>query len=197
VNKIARMGIAVAACAFALPASAEIVDFSVGNNSFRLAVLGPLSRLLDVKGQYEVGGLMRPKRDDDLLVTHVGAMLTGDAGFGGQVNVAAGVGLRALYIGRDDEPGGAVAAGGQVEARYPGFDRLGLSAYGYGAPGVTSFGHVDSYYEIGVGLDYQILKDASVYGGWRNVHADFQEAGDLSADHSLHVGVRLNFGPKP
>jgi hypothetical protein len=184
---------ALAAAAVSGTASAEIVDFSVGDNSFRLALYGPLSRLInDVKGQYEVGALMRPKKTDDLLVAHVAAMITGDAGFKA-ANVAAGVGLRALYIGRDNEPGGALAAGGQIEARYPDFDRIGLSVYGYGAPDATSFGHVHKYWEIGVGLDYALLKDASVYVGWRDVKADLEDAGEVTADHSVHAGVRLHF----
>jgi hypothetical protein len=185
--------VGLCAAALAGPASAEIVDFSVGDNSFRLAMVGPLTRLInDVKGQYDVGALIRPKKTDDLLVVHAGAMITGDAGFKA-ANVAAGVGLRALYAGRDNEPGGALAAGGQIEARYPGFDRIGLSVYGYGAPDATSFGHLNKYWELGVGLDYALLKDASVYVGWRDVKLGLEDAGDVSADHSVHVGVRLHF----
>jgi hypothetical protein len=191
-NKLA-VGVGLAACAMALPASAEIVDFSVGDNSFRLALYGPLSRVIsDVKGQYDIGALMRPKRTDDLLITHIGAMITGDAGFA-QANVAAGAGLRALYIGRDNKRGGALALGGQVEARYPGYDRIGLSVYGYGAPNVTTIGDVDRYYEIGIGLDYQIIKEASVYVGWRDVKTDIHDVGNVTADHSAHIGLRLHF----
>ncbi len=174
-------------------AQAEIVDFSVGDNSFRLAVYGPLSRILsETKGQYDIGAIVRPERNDDLLVVHTGVLITGDAGMK-DANVAAGLGIRGVYIGRDDDSGGAAALGGQVEVRLPGYDRLGFSLYGYGAPSVTSFGQVDKYYEVGVGVDYQLLKDASIYVGYREVRIDIADLSDVKADDSFHIGLRLSF----
>ncbi len=188
-----RLSIGLLLCLSAGVARAEIVDFAVGDNSFRLAVYGPLSRLLsDTKGQYDVGAIVRPKRNDDLLVVHTGVMLTGDTGIR-NANVAAGLGVRAVYIGRDDDSGGAAALGGQVEVRLPGYERVGFSLYGYGAPDVTSFGQVDKYYEVGVGVDYQLLKDASVYVGYREVRIDIANLTDVKADDSVHVGLRLSF----
>lgn len=175
-------------------AQAEILDLSIGDNSYRAAIYGPISRLgTDKKGQYDVGAIVRPKREDDLLVAHVGALLTGDAG-ARDFELAAGLGIRGVYIGRDHDSGGAVALGGQAEARYPGFDRLGLSVYGYYGPEVLSMGEFDQYYEIGVGLDYQVLKDASIYIGYRNVNVELEDdRGDITADNGLHGGLRLDF----
>lgn len=175
-------------------AQAEIFDLSIGDNSYRAALYGPLSRLgTDKKGQYDVGAIVRPERNDDLLVGHVGALLTGDAG-ARDFELAAGLGLRGVYVGRDHDSGGAIAVGGQAEARYPGFDRIGLSVYGYYAPDVLGLGDVEQYYEIGVALDYQVLKDASVYIGYRNVNIELEPLdGDITADNGLHAGLRLNF----
>lgn len=185
------LGLALLACSGA--AQAEIVDFSVGDNSFRLAVYGPLSRLIDnTKGQYDVGVVLRPKTSDDLLVVHTGVLLTGDAGFK-DADVAAGLGLRAVYIGRDDDSGGAVALGGQIETRFPGYERIGFSLYGYFAPGASSFGQVEKYHELGVGVDYQLLRDASIYLGYREIKTDIAEYDGIKADDSVHVGVRLSF----
>jgi hypothetical protein len=172
---------------------AEIVDFGVGDNSFRLAVYGPLSRVFDdAKGQYDVGALVRPKREDDLLVVHTGVLLTGDAGMR-DANVAAGLGLRGVYIGRDHDNGGAVALGGQAEVRFPGYERIGFTVYGYYAPDVVSFGDVEKYHELGIAVDYQLLKDASIYVGYREVKTDIGDFKGVKADDSVHVGLRLNF----
>lgn len=175
-------------------AQAEILDLSIGDDSYRAAIYGPLARFgSDKKGQYDVGVIVRPKREDDLLVTHIGALLTGDAG-ARDFELAAGLGVRGVYIGRDHDSGGAVALGGQLEARYPGYDRLGLSVYGYYGPEVLSMGEFDQYYEIGVGLDYQVLKDASIYIGYRNVNVELEDnRGDITADNGLHAGLRLDF----
>lgn len=183
----------------AVPAQAEIVDVSVSQDGGRISLYGPLSRLIsDVKGQYEIGGVLNPRTEEDLLLIHTGAMLTGDAGMK-DVNLAAGVGLRGIYIGRDHDSGGSLAIGGQAELRFPSFDRLGFSIYGYGAPEVTSFGENEGYYEIGTGLDYQILKDASVYVGYRQIKAKIEDddndgnRNNVTADDAAHIGVRLNF----
>ncbi|MEQ1440755.1 YfaZ family outer membrane protein [Fontimonas sp. SYSU GA230001] len=184
---------ALALCAVAGGARAEIVDVSIGDNSFRGAFYGPLSRFAsDTNGQYDVGVIVRPKREDDLFVAHVGALVTGDAG-ARDFNLAAGLGLRGVYIGRDHDSGGALALGGQAEARYPGYERIGLSVYGYFAPEVICFGEFDRYYEIGTAVDYQVLKNASVYAGYRNVNVRLETGRDITADNGLHVGMRLSF----
>ncbi|SFF32031.1 YfaZ precursor [Fontimonas thermophila] len=183
----------VSALMLATAAHAEIIDVSVGDGSVRGALYGPLSRAFEgTKGQYDVGVIVRPERDDDLLVTHVGALVTGDAG-AQQFELAAGLGLRGVYVGRDHDSGGALALGGQAEARYPGYERFGLSVYGYYAPEVLSFGEFDQYYEIGTGLDYQVIRSASVYIGYRNVNLRLENGGDITADNGLHVGMRLSF----
>ncbi|MFA5938834.1 MAG: YfaZ family outer membrane protein [Sinimarinibacterium sp.] len=180
-------------CGMAGTAQAEIFDLSIGDNSFRGSFYGPLSRFAsDTNGQYDAGVIVRPKREDDLFVAHVGALVTGDAG-ARDFNLAAGLGVRGVYIGRDHDSGGALALGGQAEARYPGFERIGLSVYGYYAPEVTSFGEFDQYYEIGTGLDYQVLKNASVYVGYRNVKVELETGEEITADNGLHAGLRLSF----
>ncbi len=188
---LAVAGVCLAAAAGT--AQAEIFDLSLGDNSFRAALYGPLSRVIDgTKGQYDVGVIVRPKREDDLFVAHVGGLVTGDAG-ARQFNLAAGLGLRGVYIGRDHDSGGAVAVGGQAEARFPGYERIGFTVYGYFAPEVLSLGEFDQYYEFGTAVDYQVLKDASVYLGYRNVNVELENGGDITADNGLHAGLRLSF----
>ena len=183
----------VVLCASAGVAQAEIIDFSVGDNSFRAALYGPLGEIVDgSKSQYDVGVVMRPKRTDDLLVAHVGGLVTCDAGMK-EVNLAAGLGLRGVYVGRDHDSGGAVAMGGQAEARFPGYERIGFSVYGYFAPEQTSLGDVEEYYEVGVGVDYQLVKNASAYVGYREVKMDIANLTNVTADDSFHVGLRLGF----
>ncbi len=183
----------VLALAAVAPAHAEIFDLSLGDNSVRAAIYGPLSRAVDqTSGQYDVGVILKPERDDDLFVAHVGALVTGDAGMQ-QFNLAAGLGVRGVYIGRDHDSGGALAVGGQLEARFPGYDRIGWSIYGYYAPDMLSFGEFDSYHEVGTAIDYQLIKGASVYIGYRNVQVGLEAGPDITADNGLHGGLRLSF----
>lgn len=192
-NRLKELLGALLMCAASGAAHAEIFDLSVGDNSFRAALYGPLSRIAERSdGQYDIGVVMRPKREDDLLIAHVGALLTGDTGMR-NFELAAGLGVRGVYIGRDRDSGGAIAPGGQLEARFPGYERVGFSIYGYYGPEVLSFGEFDEYYELGLGVDYQVLKTASLYAGYRNINLKIEDGPKVTADNGLHLGLRLEF----
>jgi hypothetical protein len=188
---IAMLGVVLGTAV--MPAKAEILDVNVGQNSVRVALLGPLSRFVtDLRGQYDAGMLIRPKSEDDLFQAHLGVLVTGDAG-ASFVDVAAGLGIRTVYVGRDGDSGGAVALGGQFEARNPSFNRVGLSGYAYYAPRATSLGEVDEYFEYGGAIDYQVVRDAAIYVGYRNLKYDIGNVGDVTADVGFRAGLRLTF----
>jgi hypothetical protein len=188
---IAALGLVMGVAA--IPAQAEILDFNIGDNAFRLGLAGPLARLFDgVNGQYDVGVLLKPKTEDNLIQVHTGILLTGDAG-SKDVDLAAGLGARLIYTGRDHDSGGAFAPGGQLEARLPGFNRLGLTGYAYYAPEVICFGEVGEYFEYGVDLDYAVIKGGSVYVGYRKIEEELSSASDFEVENSAHIGFRLKF----
>ena len=132
-----KMKIVCAALAFGLfgvSAQAEIVDLNIGNKTFRGGLSGPLSRFMSgTTGQYDAGLIFNRQSRGNLYQGHVGLLMTGDMGVSA-VNVAAGVGGRLLYSKLGSSVGGALALGGQIEARPVSFDRLGVSASSYYAP---------------------------------------------------------------
>jgi len=179
--------------AVALPAAAETFDISVGEEAVRGGLSGPLSRVFDgASGEYDVGAVFRSESGGDAFVPHVGVLLTGDTG-ARDVAVVAGLGLRAVYVDGENEDGGAIALGGKVTARLPGLERLSLNLYGYGAPSVISFGDIDKYYELGFDVGYEVIKNASIYVGYREIRADIDPRGKIKADDGFHAGLRLNF----
>lgn len=187
----AVLGVVLAAAA--LPAQAEIVDFNVGKNAFRLGLAGPLSRLFNgVSGQYDLGVLLKPRTSDNLIQAHTGVLLTGDTGLKG-IDLAAGLGGRIIYTGRDHDSGGAFAPGVQLEARLPEFNRFGSTFYGYYAPSATSFGEVRKYQEYGLDLDYAVIKGGSVYAGWRSIKENLATTANFTVDRGAHIGFRLKF----
>jgi hypothetical protein len=178
-------------------AQAEIFDLSIGDNALRATVAGPLARLFDnANGQYDVGLLLKPETDEDLLQIHTGVLLTGDAG-ARDVDVAAGLGIRAVYTGIDSNSGGALALGGQLEGRLPSYNRIGLTGYAYYAPEVLTVGDVANYIEYGVALDYEVIRGGAIYVGYRNIEQDFDLRegfqAEIDVDSSAHVGFRLKF----
>lgn len=98
-----------------------------------------------------------------------------------------------LLNGQGGTDGGGLALGGMVEARLPAFNRIGAIAYGYGAPKASTFGDFEGWLEYAVGVDYQVLKGASVYLGFRQVKVDIENFGNATVDSGWHFGLRLNF----
>lgn len=189
--------IAAAAAALLLvvgSARAETVDFALSDDSFRFGLNGPLSRLLGgVQGQYDLGFVKRERDGDDPYALHAGALVTGDAGLR-DLDVTAGAGLRAVFVGgQGDQDGGALAPGVQVDARLPSFDRVGLLAYGYYAPSVVSFGDIDSYRDVGAALSYQMIRNAALYLGYRNIRVGVEHGPNVTLDSGFFGGLSLTF----
>ena len=193
----------LASALFALAASsahAETADLNFGPDSFRFALAGPLSRAASgLKGQFDAGVIYKKGEDNNndprksrLTLGHVGALATGDAGAKG-LKAAAGLGGRLVYADRANTTGGAFALGGQFDIRLPGFERVGLNGYGYIAPSITTFSEVAHYHEYALDVDFEIVRAASLYAGYRKVFvkSDRGEKGD--ADSDGHIGLRLNF----
>ncbi|MGQ0503290.1 MAG: YfaZ family outer membrane protein [Panacagrimonas sp.] len=176
-------------------AQAETFDANVSGESIRVAIDGPLSRLFsDVDGAYDVGGIWGDdENDDDFIAGHAGLMVTGDAGAPAEkAKVTAGVGARFQYIGGEDDKGGALEFGGRAEVRVPQLERLGLSGYAWYGPEAASFGDIDDVFEYGLALDYQILRDAAIYVGYRKLSADVGRGPELE-EKGVNGGIRLRF----
>lgn len=177
----------------AMSAQAGILDLGLGHNSFRGAYSDSLSSVFQgvTNGEYEIGAIAKPRTSDDFYQVHAGALLTGSMGIP-DVNLAAGLGGRLLYTRYNGTNNGALALGGQIEARMPNYDRFGLTASSYYAPNILTVGSLDRSWENAISLDYELIKGGAVYVGYRNVRQDYG-AGNRSVDSGMNVGFRLKF----
>ncbi|NKF24175.1 YfaZ family outer membrane protein [Solimonas marina] len=174
-------------------ASAESLNFGLSSDSFRFGLTGPLSRVIQgAQGQYDLGYLQRRTDGDDAYAVHAGVLFTGDAGLR-DLDLTAGVGLRGVYVGGDGNDGGAIAPGLQFDLRVPGYDRIGLTGYGYYAPGVVSFNDIDSYRDVGAALSYEINRNAAVSVGWRNVRLGIDHGPNVTLDSGFYGAIGLTF----
>ncbi|MGH8481744.1 MAG: YfaZ family outer membrane protein [Nevskiaceae bacterium] len=172
-------------------ARAEQVDINLSDDTLRATYAAPLpSQRLG--GIYEFGGLVGESRGLDFQQAHAGLLVTGDAG-ARDANVTAGLGGRLFLLGGDGADGGGLALGGMIDARLPAFNRIGVIAYAYGAPKASTFGDLEGWYEYALSLDYQVLRGASIYAGWRQVKADVENGGTYTVDTGFHAGLRLTF----
>lgn len=189
---------ALAACAH--NAAAEEFDINIGEDSVRGALSGPLSRVFSgVTGQYDAGviykdGKKNPTKSTDTQLTllHAGALATGSMGATG-ADAAGGLGARVILADRENITGAAVALGGQFEVRMPGFERIGFTGYGYFAPDILSFSEVKNYSEFALDVEFEVVRAAAAYVGYRQVNVKPDPSGPAKADDGFHVGLRLSF----
>ena len=180
-------------------AQAEELNLNLSSEAIRGVYDGSLTDFFPrLAGQYEAGGIY--VNNDDVRTTqgHVGLLVSGDAG-AQMANINAGLGGRLALLhasasgGGGSANGGALALGGMIEARLPAFNRIGAMAYVYAAPGISSFGDVSHYLEYSVDGDYEVLRNASLYLGFRQLHIGVEDAGSVTLDSGWHLGLRLKF----
>ena len=179
------------------PARAEVFDAAIGEDSLRIGVNGPLSRLFAVdKGEYDIGGVYGDIEDfdsEDFLSLHAGATLTGDAGQTDGAKFTGGLGARLQYVSADHEDGGALALGGNLRLKLLQADRLRFNASLWYGPDPASFCDIDEFIEYGVSVGYELLRDAELYVGYRKIEIGVDGGPDVDLEDGAHAGIRLQF----
>lgn len=191
---LAAMTATGAACA------ESTLDLNLNSNTARLSFKTPITPT----GLYANAGYLYNSDRGDVI--NAGIHLIGDAGVGPNP-LHAGLGGQFYYINPDfpdlpgpgdgpldfdSDAGEALAVGGFLQYQLPDYNRIGFGAHIYYAPGVIAFGGLDRFLEYGVRADYQVLRNANVYIGYRQVKADFG-ADFYNMDSGFHIGMQLNF----
>lgn len=191
-----RLSVAAVLALCASAAQAEVFDAAIAEDTLRVSVGGPLSRLINLdKGEYDlgvIGGEVEDFSDDNFYSLHAGLLLTGDAG-ATAANVTAGLGARLQYVDSEHDNGGALALGGQVRVKLPQATRVRFNAYGYYGPDASTFGDYDHFLEFSVSVGYEILRDAELYLGYRTIEVGLDPGPDVDLEDGFHVGIRLDF----
>ncbi|MGH6961724.1 MAG: YfaZ family outer membrane protein [Dongiaceae bacterium] len=183
------------ACLFlamaATGARAEQVDINLSDVTLRAVFAAPLPSET-MGGEYDFGLMLGERGGAEFQQAHAGLLVTGDAG-ARDATVTAGLGGRVFALGGDGTDGGGLGLGGMVDARLPSFNRIGLIAYLYGAPEASTFGDLEGWFEYAVSVDYQVLRGASMYVGYRQLKVDLENFGNFTVDNGFHIGMRLKF----
>ncbi len=194
---LSRLGslLCCAAALAALPAHATVVDLDVGDNNVHIGLASPFQSFVsgttgEINGGFTYDG---QHSGDSLKFGYIGALVTGDLGVIGTQS-SGGLGVRGLIASRLNGTGAGLSLGGEAGVRIPGFNRLGLSGYMYWAPGILLTEEFYHYLELGADVDYEFIRNASVYAGYRKLELGVNGSGDIgTADEGGHVGIRLKF----
>jgi len=170
---------------------ADSLDLNLNNDSMRLTYEADLGR--DMSGLLlDAGYYYNDRRSGSSAdMTHVGLYVSGNNwSQSGVFNIK--VGGRLIYTAVDPYNVMALGLGGEV--RFSPVHRVGIGASAYYAPRIATFMDGERYTEYGVKLDYQLLTQAFVYVGYRNINVEVENSGNkYKLDDSGHVGLTILF----
>ncbi|MEN8170765.1 MAG: YfaZ family outer membrane protein [Pseudomonadota bacterium] len=187
--KLQRMAALLCALS-ATPVLADSIDINLHDKAIRGTYTMQLQNTKGLSG--EAGVLYTEDRfnNSDTLL-HVGLLVSGENwSKSGTFDIS--MGARMVYASLDPFDMAAVAFGGRL--RFSPVPRLGIGGHAYFSPEITSFLDSESFQEVGVRVDYQLLPQAFVYVGYRNIKVDFGAPGNWEEmDDEAHVGFKMTF----
>lgn len=166
--------------------AAQELDFNLSNEAF-LVRYKPTPTAAGMQVDF---GLMH--QEDDVDIGSIGLHLVDNAGTAAQA-FRVGLGGRLFALDADGGSGGMLAIGAWGRYTFPQADRFALMGSIHFAPSVTAFGDVEQFIEYGVRGEYEVLRNGSLYVGYRRLRADFDFADDVDLDEGLHLGMRFTF----
>ncbi|HEY1774441.1 MAG TPA: YfaZ family outer membrane protein [Gammaproteobacteria bacterium] len=177
------LGLATAACT----AQGANLDFNLASN----AVAAEFStNLTDTGLEGSLGFLHHSDRVD---LFDAGADLVGNASPVGSPLIF-GVGGKFFYISPNGvDNGEALAVGAHFRYTWPYFNRFAVGGELYYAPNIVAFQSADRFWEGRLTANYQILRNADAYVGYRYVSAAFNDGSNMTLDSSIIVGIALSF----
>lgn len=144
------------------------------------------------------GDLSYLHHTDAVDIAAVGLDLVGNASPVGSPLIF-GIGGKLFFVDPKDpntSTGSAVDLGAHFRYTWPDYNRFGIGGQLYYAPGIVSFQNLDHYLQFGVRAEYEVLRNADVYLGYRYISAAFKngsQSGTLTLDSSFVVGMSLTF----
>jgi hypothetical protein len=184
-----RRLLCVVLCVAPAVASAQEFRMDVRDNAFG-ARYGTLLDLSET-GQYELSGSALIGNDSRKALG-IGFHAVDNA-YTVETPVFVGLGGRLLWVDGGIESGTVLAFGANGRMAIPDLDRFAVTAHAYFAPGITSFGGADSFFEVAMRGEYQVLENAWVYAGYRRSDADFAGTPSIALDSGVHLGMRFTF----
>lgn len=177
-------------CALAVqPAMADSIDINLHDNAIRGTYEMKLKATQGLSADLGLLYLEDDNRESETMV-HAGLHVSGENwSKSGTFDIA--LGGRLVYATPGDLDVAALALGTRV--RFSPVPRLGFGGHIYYAPDITAFMDSVGYQEFGLRLDYQLLPQAFVYVGYRNVEFDLEGPGELELDDEGHAGFKVLF----
>lgn len=176
----------IAGLAFAGGAGASELNFNVSDDAAKVNYASSGS------GGSQVDFGLLHNDDGDVYVGHLGLHLVDNAGAESNP-LKVGLGGKLTFLDSDFQSGSALALGAFARYNFPSANRFALAGSLYYAPDVIAFDDLSRYLEYDIRAEYEVLRNASIYLGYRNLEVEVESGADAELDDGLHFGMRFVF----
>ncbi|MDX1442874.1 MAG: YfaZ family outer membrane protein [Gammaproteobacteria bacterium] len=172
---------------FSTGAAASELDFNVSDEALAIDYMATPT---EGGAQGSIGFL---RQEDDIVIADLGLHLVDNAGTE-QQPVTAGLGGKLFFLDTDVPSGGGIAIGAFGRFNLSEANRVAVAGSIHYAPEVTTFSDVEGYWEFDARIEYEVLRNASIYLGYRKVEAEFEGLPrDVTLDSGAHFGMHFRF----
>jgi hypothetical protein len=167
---------------------ADEIDLTLSDSS---ALFRYLKQSHSNYGQTELdAGLLYTENNDFMLM--LGMQVMGEAG-SGSPGLNLGIGFKGFTANTDTYDLLAFAIGGELHYTPQSMSRVGFRAQFYHAPNIVTFMDADRLTYSTLSIEYDLLQQAKVYLGYRNVRASFSGQSNVDLDDDTHIGFRIMY----
>lgn len=189
---IAALALAGAMTGLSAPAAADAIDINLNDDAALLRYLAYDGRAGNFGKREMDVGLLYTNEHDKAYIAMFGAQLIAEAG-AGIPELEAGLGLKVFAMRFDSDNIFSLAIGGQLKYSVPPYRRVVIGIEGYYSPNVVTSSPADNFSFLNAYLGYEVVPEALLYLGYRDVSADLRGGGNATIDDGVHVGVRFGF----
>lgn len=185
-HKILVISAVVGLAATGGTATAGELNFNVSDDAAKINYAGN-----NAGGSQVDYGLLH-NDDGDVYVGHLGLHLVDNAGAESNP-FQVGLGGKLAFLDSDFQSGSAIALGAFARYNFPNANRFALAGSLYYAPDVIAFSDLTRYLEYDIRAEYEVLRNASIYLGYRNLEVEVEGGAEAELDDGLHFGMRFVF----
>lgn len=172
-------------CMSPLWVSAAGIDVNLNSQSVRFSVLTETGG-----AETEFGYLYN---ESEFKVGHAGIHIVDSTG-SKSIGLDVALGGRIYGVVRDTFDTLAIGLGGAfIYAPTQLFGRLRFVLGGHYAPKVVTYADAIGLWEYSFDIEYQLLRQGFIYGGYRNLEVDLESEIVREIDEGGHFGIRIQF----
>lgn len=197
-NALSAAALALSALAVApVQAQQGELDFSISEDTAKIQITSFIP-YNDLSWSGEYLHFEDDNNDVDANILGAGVFVAGRSNASSTARQTAGLGGKFVFVDADRaDTGAGVAVGGFIRHTLSQANLISLRGEAFISPSIMSFQGMENYFEVSGRVEYQLLEQANVYLGYRNIQADM----DLSAggeyeyqfEEGIIAGVNLRF----